>query len=37
MTIWDMMFRALPGIPLIRPGDSLPALIAEAASGDGLT
>ena len=31
MTTWDMRFRALPGIPLIQPGDDLPALIAKAA------
>jgi len=37
MATWDMTFRALPGIPLIQPGDSLPALIATAAAGDGLT
>jgi hypothetical protein len=36
MTTWDMRFRALPGIPLIQPGDVLPALIAEAAEADGL-
>jgi coenzyme F420-0:L-glutamate ligase/coenzyme F420-1:gamma-L-glutamate ligase len=36
MTTWDMRFRALPGIPLIRPGDDLPALIAKAAEADGL-
>jgi coenzyme F420-0:L-glutamate ligase / coenzyme F420-1:gamma-L-glutamate ligase len=37
MTTWDMQFRALPGIPLIQPGDDLPALIAKAAQADGLT
>ena len=37
MTTWDMRFRALPGIPLIQPGDDLPALIAKAAEADGLT
>jgi len=31
VTTWDMRFRALPGIPLIQPGDDLPALIAKAA------
>jgi acyl-coenzyme A synthetase/AMP-(fatty) acid ligase len=31
-----MRFRALPGIPLIQPGDDLPALIAKAAEADGL-
>jgi coenzyme F420-0:L-glutamate ligase/coenzyme F420-1:gamma-L-glutamate ligase len=36
MTTWDMRFRALPGIPLIQPGDDLPALIAKAAEADGL-
>ena len=36
MTTWDMQFRALPGIPLIQPGDDLPALIAKAAEADGL-
>lgn len=36
MTTWDMRFRALPGIPLIQPGDDLPALIAKAADADGL-
>jgi coenzyme F420-0:L-glutamate ligase / coenzyme F420-1:gamma-L-glutamate ligase len=37
MATWDMTFRALPGIPLVEPGDSLPALIAAAAGEDGLT
>ena len=37
MITWDMWFRALPGIPLIQPGDDLPALIASAAEADGLT
>jgi len=37
MTTWDMTFRALPGIPLIQPGDDLPTLIAMAAEDDGLT
>ena len=37
MTTWDMQFRALPGIPLIQPGDDLPALIAKAAQADGFT
>ena len=36
MTTWDMRFRALPGIPLIQPGDDLPTLIAKAAEADGL-
>jgi coenzyme F420-0:L-glutamate ligase/coenzyme F420-1:gamma-L-glutamate ligase len=36
VTTWDMQFRALPGIPLIQPGDDLPALIAKAAEADGL-
>jgi coenzyme F420-0:L-glutamate ligase/coenzyme F420-1:gamma-L-glutamate ligase len=36
MTTWDLRFRALPGIPLIQPGDDLPALIAKAAEADGL-
>jgi coenzyme F420-0:L-glutamate ligase / coenzyme F420-1:gamma-L-glutamate ligase len=36
MTTWDMLFRALPGIPLIQPGDDLPAPIAKAAEADGL-
>lgn len=36
MTTWDMTFRALPGIPLIQPGDNLPAVIAKAADDDGL-
>jgi len=36
MTTWDMRFRALPGIPLIQPGDDLPALIVKAAEADGL-
>jgi len=35
MTTWDMTFRALPGIPLIQPGDDLPPLIAYAAEDDG--
>src|SRR5215471_20066083 len=37
MTAWDMTFRALPGIPLIQPGDDLPALIIQAARDDQLT
>jgi coenzyme F420-0:L-glutamate ligase/coenzyme F420-1:gamma-L-glutamate ligase len=37
MTTWDMTFRALPGIPLVRPGDDLPRLIAKATEDDGLT
>src|SRR5215813_12151510 len=37
MTTWDMTFRALPGIPLIQPGDDLPTLIAQATEDDGLT
>ena len=36
MTTWDLTFRALPGIPLIKPGDDLPLLIAKAAEDDGL-
>lgn len=36
MTSWDMHFRALPGIPLIQPGDDLAAIIADAARTDGL-
>jgi coenzyme F420-0:L-glutamate ligase / coenzyme F420-1:gamma-L-glutamate ligase len=36
VTMWDMRFRALPGIPLIQPGDDLPALIAKAAAADDL-
>ena len=36
MPTWDMTFRALPGIPLIQPGDNLPALITTAAADDGL-
>jgi coenzyme F420-0:L-glutamate ligase/coenzyme F420-1:gamma-L-glutamate ligase len=36
MTTWDMTFRALPGIPLIQPGDDLPALISTAAKHDEL-
>jgi coenzyme F420-0:L-glutamate ligase / coenzyme F420-1:gamma-L-glutamate ligase len=34
VTTWDMRFRALPGIPLIQPGDDLPVLIAKAAQAD---
>ncbi|HEV2375995.1 MAG TPA: coenzyme F420-0:L-glutamate ligase [Streptosporangiaceae bacterium] len=34
---WDMTFRGLPGIPLVQPGDDLPAIIAKAAEDDGLT
>ncbi|HCU92650.1 MAG TPA: coenzyme F420-0:L-glutamate ligase [Actinobacteria bacterium] len=37
MTTWDMTFRALPGIPLIQPGDNLAAIIAKCAEADGLT
>lgn len=36
MTTWDMIFRALPDIPLTQPGDNLTAIIAKAASDDGL-
>jgi coenzyme F420-0:L-glutamate ligase/coenzyme F420-1:gamma-L-glutamate ligase len=32
-----MNFRALPGIPLIQPGDELPALIVQAAEADEFT
>jgi coenzyme F420-0:L-glutamate ligase / coenzyme F420-1:gamma-L-glutamate ligase len=37
MTTWDMAFRAIPGIPLVQPGDDLPAAISKAAEDDGLT
>jgi coenzyme F420-0:L-glutamate ligase / coenzyme F420-1:gamma-L-glutamate ligase len=37
VTAWDMTFRALPGIPLIQPGDDLPTLITKAARDDQLT
>jgi coenzyme F420-0:L-glutamate ligase / coenzyme F420-1:gamma-L-glutamate ligase len=37
VTTWDMQFRALPGVPLIQPGDDLSALIAKAAQADGFT
>jgi coenzyme F420-0:L-glutamate ligase/coenzyme F420-1:gamma-L-glutamate ligase len=37
MTTWDMTFRAIPGLPLVQPGDDLPALISKAADDDGLT
>ena len=37
VTTWDVQFRALPGIPLIEPGDDLPVLIAKAAQADGFT
>jgi coenzyme F420-0:L-glutamate ligase / coenzyme F420-1:gamma-L-glutamate ligase len=37
VTAWDMTFRALPGIPLIQPGDNLPTLITKAARDDQLT
>ena len=33
---WDVQYRALPGLPLIGPGDDLPAMIAGAAAADGL-
>lgn len=36
MTAWDMLFRALPGIPLIQPDADLSGLIAQAALEDGL-
>jgi coenzyme F420-0:L-glutamate ligase/coenzyme F420-1:gamma-L-glutamate ligase len=36
MTAWDMTFRALPSIPLIKHGDDLGALIVQAAVIDGL-
>src|SRR5215468_10417613 len=32
-----MTFRALPGIPLVHPGDDLAPVIAKAAQDDGLT
>ena len=35
MANWDMTFRALPGIPLIRPGEDLAAVIARTAEDDG--
>ena len=34
MTTWDMTFRALRGIPLIQPGDDLPAIITDTANSD---
>jgi coenzyme F420-0:L-glutamate ligase / coenzyme F420-1:gamma-L-glutamate ligase len=34
VTTWDMTFRALPGIPLIQPGDDLPAIITDTAKAD---
>jgi coenzyme F420-0:L-glutamate ligase / coenzyme F420-1:gamma-L-glutamate ligase len=37
VTMWDMRFRALPGIPLIQPGDDLAALIAKASGADGFS
>ena len=37
MTTWDVTYRALPGIPLIRHGDDLAAIIVKAADEDGLT
>lgn len=36
-TQWDMTFRALPGIPLVEPGENLPALIVKAAENDGFS
>lgn len=36
MTGWDLRFRALPGIPLVKPGDDIAALIVRAAQADGL-
>jgi coenzyme F420-0:L-glutamate ligase / coenzyme F420-1:gamma-L-glutamate ligase len=33
---WDALYRALPGIPLIGPGDDLSSVIAGAAVADGL-
>jgi coenzyme F420-0:L-glutamate ligase/coenzyme F420-1:gamma-L-glutamate ligase len=36
MTTWDLTFRAIPGIPLIKPGDDLTALISQAAADDGM-
>lgn len=35
MPTWDMTFRALPGMPLIKPGDDLAAVITQAAAADG--
>jgi coenzyme F420-0:L-glutamate ligase/coenzyme F420-1:gamma-L-glutamate ligase len=37
MTTWDMTFRALPGIPLIKTGDDLASCIVNAAAADGLS
>jgi coenzyme F420-0:L-glutamate ligase / coenzyme F420-1:gamma-L-glutamate ligase len=34
---WDLMFRALPGIPLIKPGDDLASIIVTAAQQEGFT
>jgi coenzyme F420-0:L-glutamate ligase/coenzyme F420-1:gamma-L-glutamate ligase len=36
VTAWDMTFHALPGIPLVQPGDDLSALIVKAAEADQL-
>lgn len=37
ITTWDLMFRALPGIGLIQPGDDLAAIIVDAAKSDSFT
>lgn len=34
---WDMTFRALDGIPLIKQGDDLASIIYDAATASGLT
>lgn len=36
-TRWNMVFRTLPGIPLVEPGENLPALIVKAAENDGFS
>jgi len=35
VSTWDLMFRALPGIPAIKSGDDLAAVILTAARDDG--
>lgn len=34
MSNWDLLFRALPGIPAIKPGDDLAQIIVAAAEKD---
>jgi len=37
VSTWDLMFRALPGIPVIHAGDDLAAILVSAAQADDFT